>query len=182
MKQDFIKAVEGHDVAMVRLALANELLLDPRGTSFGEMLAYAQERMPELFEENMTANYSVPPQGEWDNSFMFVVKNDLDANFSKEKLAFFETVVKVVAKEKINRLNEEDHRRKEQSRQEEAGRTTAHESHTYRRKNQASNIVTVGGAVLTVIGICAGKTILSIVGGVVFVGGVLLKLRENKKI
>lgn len=182
MKQDFIKAVADHDVAMVRLALANELLLDPRGVSFGEMLAYAQKRMPGLFEENKEANYSVPPQDEWDNSFLFTVKNDLDTNFSKEKLAFFETVVKVVAKEKINRLNEEDRRREEHARQTESNRTTAHEKRTYRRTNQTSNIVTVGGAVLTIIGICAGKTVLSIVGGAVLVGGVLLKLRDNKKV
>ena len=56
MKQDFVEAVDAKDLAMVRIALSNELLLDPRGATFTEMLKYAVDNIPDLFEENL--NYS----------------------------------------------------------------------------------------------------------------------------
>ena len=41
MKQDFINAVENKYLAKVRISLSIELLLDPRGNTFGEMLSFA---------------------------------------------------------------------------------------------------------------------------------------------
>ena len=64
MKEHFIKAVEDGNVGKVRIALSNELLLDPRGKTFAEMLIYAKEKLPNLFEENKEANYNVPPKEE----------------------------------------------------------------------------------------------------------------------
>ena len=52
MKQTFIESVKSGDVEEVRLALSNELLLDPRGKSFTEMLSYAEANLSNLFEEN----------------------------------------------------------------------------------------------------------------------------------
>ena len=39
---------------------------------------------------------------------MYEVKSDLDANFSKEKLAFYEAVVKFVGKDKAIEVEEEE--------------------------------------------------------------------------
>lgn len=83
MKQDFINAVENKNLAKVRISLSNELLLDPRGNTFGEMLSFAMSHISNLFEENKEANYSVPPQEAWNQEFLFEVKSDLDSNFSK---------------------------------------------------------------------------------------------------
>lgn len=52
MKQTFIESVKNGDVEEVRLALSNELLLDPRGKTFAEMLNYAKANFSNLFEEN----------------------------------------------------------------------------------------------------------------------------------
>ena len=41
--------------------------------------------------------------------------------------------------------------------------------------------ITAGGAVLTAIGICLGKTLFTIFGGAALVGGVLLLLNDRKK-
>ena len=41
MKVKFIKAVESRDLVSVRLFIANELMLDPRGKSFAEMKNFA---------------------------------------------------------------------------------------------------------------------------------------------
>ena len=51
MNQRFIHAVSEHNLAKVRLSISNELLLDPRGLTYKEMLNYASENLPELFED-----------------------------------------------------------------------------------------------------------------------------------
>ena len=50
MEQKFIESVKRGDVKDVRLSLSNELLLDPRGKSFTEMLSYAEANLSNLFE------------------------------------------------------------------------------------------------------------------------------------
>ena len=46
MKQRYINAVTGRNLVKVRIMLADELLLDPRGNTFKEMLAYAKQNLP----------------------------------------------------------------------------------------------------------------------------------------
>ena len=84
MDKAFIQAVNDNNLLRVRLLLTNELLLDPRGESFNEMLLFARTNIPNLFEVNIEANYSIPQQNNWDINFLFVVKNDLDNNFSEK--------------------------------------------------------------------------------------------------
>ena len=99
MKQKFIESVKSGDVRKVRLSLSNELLLDPRGKAFAEMLNYAKANLSNLFEENREARYEVLPKEQWDENFLFIVKSDLDSNFSVEKLAFYQAVIEIVGKD-----------------------------------------------------------------------------------
>ena len=52
MKTKFKNAVDEHDVISVRIALASELMMDPRGVSFQEMLQYAEANIKDLYEED----------------------------------------------------------------------------------------------------------------------------------
>lgn len=108
MKQKFIESVKSGDVRKVRLSLSNELLLDPRGKAFAEMLNYAKANLSNLFEENREARYEVLPKEQWDENFLFTVKSDLDSNFSVEKLAFYQAVIEIVGKDKMASLDEEE--------------------------------------------------------------------------
>ena len=108
MDKTFIQAVKNNNLLRVRLLLINELLLDPRGESFDEMLLFAKINIPDLFEVNTEADYSIPPKESWDMNFLSIVKNDLENNFSEKKIAFYKTVVKNVCKEKVERLTQED--------------------------------------------------------------------------
>lgn len=174
MKQEFIAAVAEKNLAKVRISLTNELLLDPRGETFSEMFTYAMENILELFDQNKEANYTVPPQEEWDEDFLFKVKNDLDSNFSKEKLAFYEAVVKTVGKKKA-----EDIDKKEAQEQE-----NRHKDNKKRREcriNKTYATVSAGGATLAVVGLVAGKTLLTIMGSAALVVGGVLLLNDNKE-
>lgn len=123
MKQSFIEQVESHDLAMVRLSLSMELMLDPRGVSFCEMLSYADNELPDLFEAHDGKTYS-KDESDWNQELFFSVKNDLDRNFSKERLELYEKMSRVVLKEKIDALNKEDNGRnvKQESRLQDSGR------------------------------------------------------------
>ena len=161
MKQDFIKAVADNNLAKVRISLTNELLLDPRGITFSEMLSYAIAHLSDLFEENKEADYSVPSKNEWDEDFLFKVKNDLDFNFSKEKLAFYEEVVKTVGRNKAEAIEREEKKQDEESREEKAQQSI----------NKTYVTITAGGATLAIIGLAAGKTLLLVIGGAALVVG-----------
>lgn len=175
MDKDFIKDVDEGNVKSVRLDLSNELLLDPRGETFTEMLTYAMGKLPDLFQENKEANYSVPPQENWNEDFLFIVKNDLDSNFSKEKLAFYQAVIEKVGKAKAEELEREE----KEPKYKESQSTQPQTKKTVVKPVPAT--VATGGAILTIIGICLGKTLLTVLGGAVLVGGVLLIINDNKK-
>ena len=179
MKQDFVEAVDAKDLAMVRIALSNELLLDPRGATFTEMLKYAVDNIPDLFEENKECNYSVPPQAEWDEDFLFKVKNDLDSNFSKEKLAFYQEVVMFVGKSKAETIEQEERVSGNQQTANGTSTTTDEGCQT----NRTNILLLAGGAVLSIIGSVAGKTLLVIGGATsIIIGGVKLFIEKmNKK-
>lgn len=108
MDKTFIQAVNNNNLLRVRLLLINELLLDPRGESFEEMLLLAKTNMPNLFDVHTEADYSIPPKESWDMNFLSIVKNDLENNFSEKKIAFYKTIVKIVCKAKVERLIQEN--------------------------------------------------------------------------
>ena len=176
MKQTFIESVKSGDVEEVRLALSNELLLDPRGKTFAEMLNYAKANFSNLFEENKEAGYEVLPKEQWDEDFLFTVKNDLDSNFSVEKLAFYQAVIEIVGKNKMASLDEEEKNAKMQKSSSHQPREKAKRS-----KKTVSMSVATGGAVLTIVGLCVGKTLLTLVGGAVLIGGVLITINDSRK-
>ena len=106
MKAKFIKAVDSGDITNVRLFLINELMLDPRGKSFTEMKSYAESKLNNLYDDDNGKTYD-KEESEWDDTFLFEVKNDMIDNFSKERLAFYEMVAKLVLKDKAEHLEQE---------------------------------------------------------------------------
>lgn len=176
MKAEYKEAVDAGNVAMVRISLSNELLFDPRGESFKEMLEYAVDRLSNLFEENKDASYTVPPTDQWDEDFMYEVKSDLDSNFSKEKLAFYEAVVKYVGKDKAIELEEEEALPVPSDNNDQQN----HPTRTI-KITKVSGGMAAGGAIVATVGLCTGMTALSIIGGAIFVGGVLLIINDNKR-
>ena len=166
MKAKFIKAVEGGDLVSVRLFIANELMLDPRGKSFSEMKNYAETKFSNLYDIDDAKSYS-SVKTEWNEDLLFTIKNDLDSNFSKEKLAIYEDVAKFVLKDKAEQLNKE-----------EASRSSSVNAAGRVQKNNKKKLymgITVGGAAVAVTGLCLSRIALASLGfaGVV-IGGILL--------
>lgn len=104
MKQKFINAVEGGDVVSVRFFISNEMLLDPRGLSCQEMVQFAEERLPDLYEKEDENIYSYT-DADLNNDYLCKIKNDLDFCFTKNLLMFYIEVAKIVLKDKADEIS-----------------------------------------------------------------------------
>lgn len=173
MKKDFILAVNKHNLPKVRITLVNSLNSNPTGVEFKEMLTFAQEHLDDLFEDNREAYYDVPPKEKWDTTFMDKVADDLEMNFSVEKLAFYQAVIEEVRKDDIETILT--------GQQNRAPRYDFGPNNTTVNYKKAGLAVTTGGAVLSIVGICKGITLLTLLGGAVLIGGVLICLKSSNR-
>lgn len=182
MKQKFIKAVENRDVEGVRLFLSNELMLDPRGISFNEMKSYAESELPGLYENDNGKTFSID-ESLWNEDFLFSIKNELDSNFSREHLEFYEKVAKRVLASKASNLNEEESRKKEKKETNSSSKGYKYSSSSDNKSKYTK--LTIGGTVVTIAGLCIPQVALRValsslgLAGVV-IGGILL-YNETKK-
>ena len=102
MKQKFVDAVKDGNVISVRYSLSNEMLLDPRGDSYHEMKAYAEQRLDNLYEP-LDGIIDTKPAEDYSEAELMELKNALDANFSKERLQHYEQVVSIVLRDKAEK-------------------------------------------------------------------------------
>lgn len=203
MKQRYINAVSSHDLDKVRIMLADELFLDPRGITFSEMLKYAKENLPDLFEPNEAANYEfTDDRSSWNLKLASTIKQDLISNFSVEKLALFQEVAMEIGKDKAKALAEEENREcsrsrstsntggssfdrnGDNSRREDSSSTNRNGRRQTTDKRTMGTISLCGGAAMTIVGVCVegvAQTLLCLVGGAAVVVGGIVLLSENKK-
>lgn len=189
MTEEFIKAVASNNLPTVRMMLSNELLLDPRGKSFAEMLEFAKDKLPNLFEAETASRFSIPAnKEEWTDETLSKMKRDLNMNFSVEKLALFVEMAKYLGADKAKVLDNEEKIRK-QRRREQTGRcgkeNPSADGSSRRRSNRKTTgtIVTGSGAIIGITGLCIEGTlgtVLSIMGGAAVVCGVALLTVSNK--
>lgn len=179
MDSKFIDAVQSQKLVRVRLALSNELMLDPRGVTFSEMLRYAESSLSSLYQDDDGKIYD-NEQSNWDEGFLYDLKNGLDLNFSREKLALYEAVAKFVLREKAKQMDQDDI--KEQSKS-----LSIQENNSSDQTDSQINIkaiytsVTIGGTALAITGFCLQKICLASLGLVgAIIGGVLL-FNDSKK-
>ena len=172
METEFIKEVESGDLVGVRLSISNELMLDPRGKSFSEMKTFAEAKLTNLYDVDDSTKYS-SVKTDWNEDLLFTIKNDLDDNFSKEKLAIYENIAKYVLKDKAEKLNKEEAAKS-------ARNINAHNNDSVVRAKNNSNKklytgITVGGAAVAVTGLCLSRVALASLGFAgMIIGGILL--------
>ena len=176
MDTSFIKAVKDKDIVCVRVFLTNELGHDPRGISFHEMLDFAERNLDDLFEID-NGKRSVKDIAEWDDFYLSRIKTEVENNFSREKLAYYETVAKRVLKDKARQMDETA--KKTQSENNEKTAKTGSDWFEKNKKEVYAGTA-IGGAIITTIGLCVSKTALTILGAVgLMAGGYLLYKEMN---
>ena len=176
MKAKFITAVEEGNLVRVRLFLSNELMLDPRGKTFNEMKTYAESRFGDLYEADNGIRYEMGAET-WNQDFLFNLKNDLDSNFSRERLDLYENVAKIVLKDKADFLDQEDAKETESH---QLGIYSDVEYNASEKKRRYTRI-TAGSAVVALTGMCFSKAALTTLGIAGVVVGSVLLYKESKK-
>ena len=181
MKPKFKKVVDAGDLVSTRLFLANEMMLDPRGTSFNEMRSYAESSFANLYDVHDGVSFE-QNMDNWNEELLYNVKNELDANFSRERLDYYCNLAKHVLKEKAENLDAEEKR----FAQRQASASENQEEYIYPSDSKKVHAgITIGGAALTIAGLFIEKTAvacavssLGLVG--VAVGGYLLYKDSQK--
>lgn len=178
MKPAFKRTIDSGNLEGARTSLANEMMLDPRGHTFKEMLAYAEAAFPNLYEKHNGAALD-RNQANWNESMLFATRNALDDNFSKERLSYYYDMAKVVLKEKAATLERES--RSTASRGSSARTTTHNERQSNNKINPLHLGLAAGGLVVGGIGLLAGKAAIAIIGlAGAAIGGALI-YNDKKK-
>ncbi|MBR5656203.1 MAG: hypothetical protein IKW98_05915 [Prevotella sp.] len=162
MRKQFLDAVYEQDLMSVRLFLSNELIIDPRGRTFDEMLLYAEKNLPNLYEDCDTSFSVIYDSSKWDQQYLNEVKNELDVHFSQNLLNHYKDVVLYVLKEKADCITEQEQFGKEQD--------NSNVNHTV-RNNIACGTLLVGGAALSVTGLYLTKYLMVKAGAVCLLTG-----------
>lgn len=166
MDAKFIDAVNNHNLIRVRIALANEILLNANGKSFHEMLNFAEQNLSDLYEEHdgevFEEDYS-----NFTSDNVADIQNKLDFNFSKERLAYFEKVVRKVKGEQAK------------ARATESTRTSNPFQDGISDENLLSGFMIGGGGIIIAAGIVAAKTIPIVFGATVAGLGIVKAIKDN---
>ena len=197
MTTKFKNKVDAGDIIATRLMIANELMLDPRGYSFHEMLDFASSKLPDLYEAYDGKDIGTADESAWDENYLSRVKSELNYNFSKERLEYYETVAKVVLKAKAEKLEKAEPRRPKIPTQSQPrtpqptlyepgqNRNTNRERSNANTQNESSSSpnpayvgIAAGSAAITALGFCiapaAAKIVLASVLASVGVAGVIV--------
>ena len=170
MTQKFIDAIEAGNLISVRYSLSNELLLDPRGDSYREMKALAEERLDGLYEP-LDGELPQKPVEEYTEPELMELKNDLDSNFSRERLAHYEQVVAIVLREKAEQIAHEDESLNANAEETEGVESVDRENHHDPQTQQPQNSSSWGTAVkyAVAVGAAAFGTAKFVIGTTVTV-------------
>lgn len=178
MKPKFKKMVDDGDLESVRISLASEIMLDPRGVSFQEMQTYAENAFPNLYEQHDGASLDQNTEN-WTKDLLFQTRNGLDENFSKERLDYYFKVAKVVLKDKADKLNRESSK--------STAPSGTHNPKPKREKDSVLNektlsmCLTVGGFLVGGTGLIIGRTAVVAIGAIGAVIGGYQLYNDRKK-
>lgn len=158
LSKEFLEAVEAGKVTRVRIMIKNSMLVDKTGKSCEEMLAYAADRMADLYDEYDNESFK-RNCGEWDEDYMNDQLVKVVDNFSRERIAHIKEVILYLYKPEPQK---------------------AYSSSNNGENNWSSTSKVVGGAAtvvgagMIVGGIVSASTGLAIAGAVVGVAGIVV--------
>lgn len=177
MRNKFKNTVDSGELIGTRVGLTNELLLDPRGGSFKEMREYAEDRLPDLYEQHDGEELDMD-HDHWTESVLFDTKNALEDNFSRERLDYYCQMAKVVLKDKADALD------REKAESEESNASSSPYGSGNSKKCGPDMLavgLTVGGLLIGGTAMIAGRTAITVLGlAASAIGGVML-YKDSRK-
>ena len=161
LSADFIKAVDSNDTLMTRIMLKDSMLVDLTLNQFKERLAYAESKMSDLYDEHDGEQFSNDIT-EWDKDMINEQMVKVVTNFSKERIAFLQKLVRTVYAQKAEQADRVEF-------------VSEHKSSSVAPKAIGAGVAACG-AVAAVVGIAASQPVIVAAGvaGVVVGGAVII--------
>ncbi len=111
MNQDIKKPVEkikkmadNGEYDYVKLALANNLTVDPTFTDLREAYEYVQ-KFPSLWAEHKDMTPLINDRSKWNEDYWSKLQTDLEKNFSRKRFDFMRTAAPVIFAKKVSMAN-----------------------------------------------------------------------------
>lgn len=104
LSADFMKAVDSHDTLMTRIMLKDNMLVDLTLNQFKERLAYAESKMSDLYDEHDGELFSNDVT-EWSKDMLNDQMVKVVTNFSKERVAFLQKLVRTIYAQQAERAD-----------------------------------------------------------------------------
>lgn len=171
LNSDFIKAVAERRMWEVYQRLVDIMPIDPSLREQDEMLKYAEQELPNLYqqhdEENLLHNIS-----DWTTKYYDDQRYRLEKNFSRKRLELLRNMTK-------HRYTDTIKYRDEQAREYQRARVRPQKQVI--EPKRIGVVAAVVGAVAVGIGISVGSTAVKVIGGVVAAGGIAVAVVNSSK-
>lgn len=175
LTNEFLDAVSNNKMIRVKIMLKDIMLVDPSLVIFNEMLSYAEKNMTGLYDQHDGEEFR-RSTSDWTEDYMNQQMVSVVTNFSKERVAILEDIVKHLYGSKV----------KENS---ETRITTASNSNTYSHnpnsgftgKQIAGGVIALAGVGALVGGIAGSNVPIAVIGGIAIAGGIVIIATEGSK-
>lgn len=166
LSQEFISAVEENNLIKVKVMIKDSLVIDPTFQEVDEYIKYASKNIPDLFN-NQDDEVFIQDSSKWDKEYMNSQLNKLMYNFSKERINHIKDICKKIYSERRVKIEEN-------------------------RSNEGNNVRIVGtekiavgtslvGVATIAAGVICSKSILTVGGAALLIGGGVAYINEVSK-
>ncbi|MDR0916490.1 MAG: hypothetical protein LBN02_04805 [Oscillospiraceae bacterium] len=168
----FVKAVSEGNMQAVHRRLADLMPIDPSLHMQDEMLKYAEEKLPNLYQTHDGDELKTDAES-WTEAYYDQERYRLEKNFSRERLNMLRDLTRHMYADVIQR-EETEARQHQQS----APQQYAKKSGSAKLLGGAAAVV---GAAAVAVGVVASSTAVSVIGAVVVVGGIVVLATDAAK-
>ena len=161
---DFKRAVDTKNIRLARIMLKDSLIIDPTFEEFNELLNYAEQELPDLYDEHDGTKFSFD-RSYWNKDVLNDQMVELVYNFSKERVDFLKKLCRHIYADRIVDKNMEN--------------TNQSESQPLISKKKIGTAMIVGGTVIAIVGVATSEIIVTTSGVAIAVaGGVIYYLNK----
>jgi len=168
ISDDFITAIENHNIRFVRILLSNSLLYENSSKDFPDMNTYAKSKIPELYDahdgEEMLFDRSL-----WTDKYLAKLMAQVIINFSPERVNLIKNIC--AERYKYNESNTQE------------GSETMSSDNRGRFTNQQKIGIGLSGAgiAISIVGVIISKPIVMVFGGIALISGTLTYVKGSQE-
>lgn len=179
INDNFIKAINERDVKMLQAIINNSFITDPTTGTIQKMLQIIKENNIDIFEQHDNKVLHEEKRY-WNRDYEKQLLSDLFLNFSRERIALLLKIVPHVECNQIEQEIEQSQNRTVKPAVTVSTRTTRRRPVTYKKNSSPLPYVSIGGAVVAVIGWVTSSTVVTVIGGALCIGGAVGYIMTKK--